>query len=174
MIEVFDLTEPEGASRFNAHAETYLDVVDAAYGSGSHPRDFHLERVYRQRHTILVSSHANGTAIGIASVRPDGKLCAFGVAPSWRGTGIGEELIQSAVSRFGQLFCEVPVTNARMQTFVLRNGFKLVTSQARIELMLSVDAELIRNWYDERGALAYDRESRSVAGKVRRLVMLEI
>src|ERR1700751_5227040 len=104
MIEIFYLAEPEAAFLFRAHAEAYLDVVDAAYGRESHPRDFQIERIYRQSHTILISRLANGAAIGVASVRPDGKLCALGVAPPWRGTGQGVELVRSGIARFGHLF----------------------------------------------------------------------
>ena len=173
-ITAFDLAAELDQRAFRTHEHVYLDVIEAAYGADAHPRDFHIDRIRRQQHLILFHHAEDERVTGVASVRPDGKLCALGVAPDSRSRGHARGLVLFAAAQRRHLYCEVKFTNVQMRAFASHVGFEYLRDESRILSLLGADAALVSGWIRTHDCLSYERASRSFAGRPSQLVMLEL
>lgn len=171
---VFDLSQATDVAAFTEFSESFFDLIDAAYAEDALPREFHSERVHKQEHVLFLLSEMR-KVVAAASMRPDGKVSALGVSPSFRRRGCGTKLIRLCSRRFKTLFVEVRARNTRMLSFAARTGFRPVPQIGRIRELLGADAALLKDYnLTNDGRIVYARRSRNFPGVEHKFLMMEL
>ncbi len=173
-IEVFDLALQNDVTRFESYQNHFLAVLEKAYGDRCYSRQIHLDRIYGEKHTVLLAflrDINDQNLIGCSYIRPDGKRSATAVLPEYQDRGIGRQLICASLELFQKQFTEVRPSNNKMKHLLMSCGFQAVTSEARLNDFLTADASLVSIVMHKNSEMLYRRSSATQKSKEHEFTM---
>jgi uncharacterized protein len=147
-LEAYDLSDPIDRKRFKEFEDSFVLLLESAYGSATYGRDVHLNRIYGEQHTVILAftpEPEKNSLVGCSYIRPDGKRSATAVARPFRNRGIGRRLICKSVELFPRQFTEVSPLDKEMQGLLRSVGFSPVTNEKEIRELLRDDSRLIES-----------------------------
>jgi GNAT superfamily N-acetyltransferase len=174
-IRVYDLRGEPARKDFLAVADTFLDLLEKAYGDKSIGRRAHENVMHSEHHTVILALRSGSSTpdvFGGTYIRPDGKFAAIAVHPTWQRNGIAHKLVEATVQLFPNAFVQIPPDNILLENIFLSNGFSRINTEPRLRAILDEEFSNVTNVCFRGNTLVFSRRSRLRPGQIFQLVLL--